>query len=260
MGKGERKERQRKHLKDRSLKSNAVTLDKLTLHKLDWLEKITVGIGLWFFLYPRPYEILLGILLVIPILGLIINGLHKPSIATLVDVSSDRDGDEDYDVADFIDFPAWMIILRVLLDFEFESIESLIIPGTIGLVIVLAILLFTHKLIEKSTRNRWWIYGSLLFNISLYSYGSTYAVNCAFDDSPPDVYPSRVLEKTISGGKHATYYVKVAPWGHHLDKEEISIARSHYEELEVGDTIKILRRQGLFNIPWYHIQRNHLKE
>ena len=35
-----------------------------------------------------------------------------------------------HDVADFIDIPAWVIILRVFLDYEFESYYSMIIPGT----------------------------------------------------------------------------------------------------------------------------------
>jgi hypothetical protein len=69
------------------------------------------------FLYPQPYEILLGVLLAIPIIGLLLNGLHKPSLATLVKISADKDGEDKHDVADFIDVAAWVILIRVLLDF-----------------------------------------------------------------------------------------------------------------------------------------------
>ncbi|MFA4868868.1 MAG: hypothetical protein WC623_11745 [Pedobacter sp.] len=33
--------------------------------------------------------------------------------------------------------------------------------------------------------------------------------------------------------------IKVAPWGHHYDKEEISVASSQYEEIQIGQMVKI---------------------
>lgn len=240
--------------------TNKVTFSKLTLHKLDWLEWITMGLAAWFFFYPKPYEILLAVLLAIPIVGLFLNGLHKPSMASLVEISANKNGDDDYDVADFIDVAAWVILIRVLLDFEFESFYSMIIPGTISCIIILTILFLTHKLIAKSTRNKWWIYASLIFNVSLYSYAGTYAANCTYDYSEPTVFETKVLNKTISRGRRrTTYYVKVAPWGHHYDEEKISVSRNQYAELNLGDSIKIDLKEGLFNIPWYYIERKQEK-
>jgi hypothetical protein len=240
----------------RSTKSNNLSFSKLTLHKLDWLEWVTIGLAAWFFIYPQPYELLLAVLLAIPIIGLLLNGLHKPSMATLVEISADKDGEDKYDVADFIDIAAWVILIRVLLDFEFESIYSMVIPGTIACIIILAILFLTHKLIENTTRNKWWIYTSLIFNVSLYSYAGTYAANCAYDYSQPTVYQTEVLNKRISKSRRSTtYYVEVAPWGHHYDNEEISVPRVQYDELEIGNKINIDLKQGLFNIPWYYIER-----
>jgi hypothetical protein len=251
-----RSERRKIIRASRKAKSNSVTFDKLTLHKLDWLEWATMGLAGWFLFFPRPYEILLGALLAIPIIGLFLNGLHRPSMATLVEISADKDGDDKYDVADFIDVAAWVILIRVLLDYEFESIYSMIIPGTIACVVILIILFLTHKLIANSTRNKWWIYTSLIFNVSLYSYAGTYAANCTYDYSEPTVYETKVLDKRIHRGSKGrrTYYVEVAPWGHHLDKEEISVAGVQYAELNVGDNIKIDFKKGLFNIPWYYIE------
>ncbi|WP_462254589.1 hypothetical protein [Ferruginibacter sp.] len=252
-----RKGQKRKIIKNsREKKSNAVTFSKLTLHKLDWLEWITIGLAIWFFIYPRPYNILLGILLAIPVIGLLLNGLHKPSMATLVEISADKNGEDKYDVADFIDVATWVILIRVLLDFEFESFYSLIIPGTITCLIILTILFLTHKLIAKTTRNKWWIYTSLIFNVSLYSYAGTYAANCTYDYSEPTIYESEVLEKTISRSRRSTtYYVEVAPWGHHYDKERISVSATQFAELNIGDKINIDLKKGLFNIPWYYIER-----
>jgi len=136
-------------------KRDEVSLSKLTLHKLDWLEWTTILLSIWFLFVGYPYELLLGILLIIPILGLILNGLHKPSMASLVEIDLDANGDYKYDVADFIDFAAWVIFLRAIIDFKYESFYSLLIPGTIAFVVILIILFATHKLIEKSNRSKW---------------------------------------------------------------------------------------------------------
>jgi hypothetical protein len=238
-------------------KPRPISLSRLTLHKLNWLEWITIVIAAWFVFYPKPYEILLGILLFIPLFGLFLNGLHKPSIATLVEVSIDKEGNEDYDVADFIDVAAIAILLRTLLDYEFESFYSLLISGTIAFCLILVVLFLTHELIEKSTRNKWWIYSSLIFNISLYSYGGTYAANCTYDYSVPEVYQTEVLDKRIHTGSKGrkTYYVEVAPWGSHYDKEEISVPSAQYDEIKIGEAIAIDLKEGLFGIPWYYIER-----
>lgn len=239
-----------------SKSKNSISLSNLTLHKLDWLEWLTICIAAWFFIYPKPYNLLLTLLLAIPIIGLLLNGLHKPSMASLVEISVDKDGDDKYDVADFIDIAAWVILIRVLKDYEFESFYSLIIPGTISCIVVLTILFLTHKLISTTTRNKWWIYSSLIFNVSLYSYAGTYAANCSYDFSTPTVYKSEVLNKTISRGRRSTTYrVEVAPWGHHYDKERISVSSKQFSELEVGDTINIDLKEGLFGIAWYFIER-----
>ncbi len=240
----------------RKEKRNNVKLSKLTFHKLDWLEYITLTIGFWFLIYPKPYGVLFTALLCMPILGLFLNGLNgRPSIASLVQISKDDKGNDKYDVADFIDFAGWMILVRVLMDYEFESFYSMIIPGTIGFVIMLVVLFTTHRFIIETTKSKTWIYLSLISNVFLYSYAATYGVNCVYDKSEPTIYNAKVVDKRISRGrKHTTYYVEVTPWGHHYDKEEISVGGEQYDEIHIGQTVKIDLKKGLFNIPWYYIE------
>ncbi len=238
-------------------KSNSkVTISKLTFHKLDWLEWTTMGLGLWFLIYPKPYIFLFTVLLIIPIIGLVLNGLTgRPSISSLVEITKKDDGSDKYDVADFIDFAALIIFLRVLIDYEFESLYSLIIPGTIAFSLMIVLLFVTHKRITETPKSKTWIYTSLVFNIFLYSYSATYGMNCVYDNSEPIVYNAEVLDKTISKGRrHTTYYIKVTPWGHHYDPEKISVPSSQYYKIQVGQTVKIDLKKGLFNISWYYIE------
>ena len=238
-------------------KRTKLKLSKLTFHKLDWLEYITLGLGFWFLIYPKPYDILFTVLLFMPILGLLLNGLTgRPSISSLVEISKDDNGNDKYDVADFIDFAAWIILLRVVKDYEFESFYSLIIPGTITFAIMLIILFTTHKLIDNTTKSKTWIYLSLIFNVFIYSYSATYGANCVYDKSEQQVYDAEVVDKREHKGSKGrrSYYVKVTPWGHHYDKEEISVSSDQFDDIQIGQTIKIDLKKGLFNIPWYYIE------
>ena len=141
-----------------------------------------MGLGFWFLIFPVPYLFLFIAMLVLPLIGLLLNGIGgRPGIASLVEISKDEDGDNKYDVADFIDFPALILMLRILIDFEFESYYSMIIPGMVACIAMTVLIFATHKLIASSTRNHTWIYLSFFFNICLYSVAATYAANCVFD-------------------------------------------------------------------------------
>ena len=230
---------------------------QLTFHQLDWLEYITLGIGTWFIVYPKPYGILFSILICIPIVGLILNGITgRPSIASLVKITKDDDGDDKYDVADFIDFAALSLLVRILIDYEFESLYSLIIPGMIAFVLMLILLFTTHSYIVKTTKSKFWIYTSLIFNIFLYSYVTTYGMNCVYDNSKPKIYKATVLDKHISTSSKGrkTYYVTVTPWGHHYDEEDISVTNEQYNTIDIGNNVDIDLMNGLFGIKWFYVE------
>jgi hypothetical protein len=232
------------------------TQPQLTFHKLDWLEWLAIVLSVWFFIFPRPYMFLFIAMLVLPLLGVLLNGIGRPSIASLVEITKDDDGDEKYDVADFIDVPAIVLMVRVLIDFEFESYYSMIIPAIMACLLMIVLLGATHKLIDQATKSKTWIYLSLIVNICLYSVAATYGANCVFDTSDADVYHAEVVDKRISKSrKNTTYYIKVTPWGHHYDKEEIRVPYSQFNSIEPGETIAIELKEGLFGIPWYYINK-----
>ncbi|MBO9563534.1 MAG: hypothetical protein J7621_12195 [Niastella sp.] len=227
---------------------------KLTLHKLDWLEWLSIGFCIWFFLYPYPYKLVFGIVLLLPIIGLMLNGLSKPSLASLVSISNKK-GETKYDLADFIELPGLIIFVRVLIDFEFESFYSILKTGTVAFILLLLLLGATHRRITNTNKNRWIIYIAVIGNIALYSYAATYGVNCVFDNSAPKVYQAKVIDKTIyHGRRHTTYYLKVEPWGHHHDPEKISVAKVQHDQTEIGQTVSIDYKEGLLGIPWYYVE------
>jgi len=230
-----------------------INFPEITIHKLDWLEKISIVLCLWLLFYPHPYKLIFTIVLSLPIIGLILNGVERPSLVSLVSISKEE-GENKYDLADFIEFPGPVILMRVLMDFEFESFYSILKVGTVGFIILLIVLFATHKIINKKYPDKSLIYLIIIGNIALYSYAATYGVNCVYDNSEPKIYYTKVIDKSISRGRrHTSYYLKVEPWGHHLDPEEIRVTREQYYETEIGQTVKVVYKKGLFNIPWYYI-------
>jgi len=227
---------------------------KVTLHKLDWLEWTAIILSMWLIFAPYPYIPLFTLVLSLPIVGLILNGISRPSLASLVSIDNEN-GKNKYDLADFIEFPGIAILVRVLRDFEFESFYSILKVGTIGFIILLILLVSTHKLVQKSHKSKWLIYLTITGNIALYSYAATYGVNCVYDLSEPKVYPAKVIDKSISRSRRSTTYnIKVEPWGHHKDPEKISVPSSKYYDIEIGQTVSIDYKDGLLGIPWYYIE------
>ena len=237
-----------------------VKLSQLTLHKLNWLEYIAIGVSCWFLFYPKPYTLVFTILILIPLIGIIINGLHKPSISSLVEITIDNKKELKYDVADFIDIAAWAILLRIVKDYNFENYRSLIFPGILSISIITIILFFTHKKIEESNRNKLWIYTSIIFNISIYSLATTYGINCVYDSSKPKIFETKITDKTITTRKSKkSYYIEIAPWGEHFEKEEILVSKSEYEEYNIGENVEIDLKEGFLYIPWFYVEKKYSK-
>jgi len=236
-----------KKTKDKKIKSK-----KIVLHKLTWLEYVAIGLSAWFLFFPHHF--LLVILLLIPVLGLFLNGLEKPSIASLVEI--DRNSKNEYDVADFIDIPAFVIFIGAFGRYELDSLTAIFIAGNFAFIAIILFLFLTHKQILESGKDKFWIYSSVIFCLFMYSYGAVVSINCAFDSSKPKVYESQIIDKQIHKGRKGrkTYYVKVLPWGHHYDAEEIKVSQSEYDHYTVNETVKIDYKEGLLGIPWYYLE------
>jgi hypothetical protein len=226
---------------------------KVKLHRLSWLEWLSIVLGLWLWIYPYPYKLAFSLVLPLPIIGLVMNGLSRPSLVSLVSISR-AEGEEKYDLADFIQFPGIVIFIRVLIDFEFESFYSILKVGSLAFILLLLILFATHKRIHAATPDKLIIYFSIISNIALYSYAATYGVNCVFDNSEPIAFPTKVIDKSISRGKHTTYYLKVEPWGHHHDPERISVPKDQYKETVIGQEVTVDYMSWLLGIPWYYLE------
>ena len=204
--------------------------------------------------YPHPYELLFTIILLLPIIGLILHGHSKPSLASLITITSTKDKGTDYETADFIVLPAIILFLRMLLDYEIENFYALLFKGAIAFIILLIAVRLLYRNIEKENKHKTLTYFVVLTNIAIYSLAAVYGINCVYDYSKPKIYKVPILNKSIYSGKHTTYYLEVESWNKPKDSEKISVPRNQYDEKRIGDTVNVAIEQGLLKVPWHFIE------
>jgi hypothetical protein len=225
----------------------------MNIHKLDWLDSLTILLCCWFLFYPRPYELLFTIILLLPIVGLVVHGHAKPSLASLVSITSNDKNGTNYNVADFIVLPAIIILLRMLLDFEIENFVDLLIKGLIVFVVLLVIILFFYRDLAKDNTHTSLIYFAVLGNLMIYSFAVVYGINCVYDKTKPEIHRVVITDKSIYSGKHTTYYFKIESWNNN-GQDKISVSKDQYNRRNVGDTVSVDEKKGLLKIPWHYIE------
>ncbi len=225
---------------------------QIIFHQLDWLEWIAIGVGLFFLFVQKPYVLLFTILLVIPIIGLILNGLNKPSIASLVEIDLRED---KYDVADFIDVAAFCILVRVLIDFNFVHLSWIIYPSMIAFVGILILLFLTHERIKNSNKSNIWIYTAVIFNLLIYSFAATSGINCVFDNSAPYQFELEIIDvwKGKTRRSRGKYYVRFKDWNNPESTRYQRISEEKFHQLESKEFVIINRKDGLLGIPWFYV-------
>ena len=222
-------------------------------HKLNWLENISIVISLWFMFYPYPfYNALLIACIFLPLFGMYLNGLNKASYVSLIEITVEKGVDIDFDMADFVSFPSMAILLRVLIDYDIEFWDHISGPLNTTMLILLIIFIFLYHTNNYPQTRKFWVYTSIIVNLSVYVFSTTFAVNAAFDSSEAIEYKTEVIKKWISDGDIKYYNIKVKPWIHESEAINIMISKSDYSKLQEKSLVYIYSFEGLLNIPWYH--------
>ncbi|WP_259070825.1 hypothetical protein HDF24_23630 [Mucilaginibacter sp. X4EP1] len=89
-----------------------------------------------------------------------------------------------------------------------------------------------------------------------YAYGCTKEINCAFDNSDPQIYNAKILAHRAHHGKRDLWYLTLSPWGPMKEIKEQEIDGWLYDHTSVGDTVKVNLKQGLLHIPWVIVKKN----
>lgn len=228
--------------------------------KLNWFLYITIGVVVWFFIWPGPRSIGFTALLCIPIVGIILNSLKsKPNITQLITTT----GRDKYDVISFIKLPAWSFLAMLLIDYQFENLygdlHKIILPGTIFFISILILLFLTHKRIEATKKSKFLAYFGVIVTIAIYSYSSILQANCVYDNTEAKIYNTNIVDKNKNCVRLNLCFrtIRIENWTDNSWKNSnrLIVSKTDYERMQIGEKIAIERRDGLLNIPRYYIKK-----
>lgn len=206
---------------------------------LSWVAGIA---SVWGWLHPRPYELAMAILAIIPGIAVILlatgGGLYQ---------MEGRRHDARADLSLPFILPGFVLALRSVWDFEFLEWLPILKLAIVGSM-VLTILLVGA---DRGMRERRLAFLVFLFLSSFYTFGAMAQTNALLDRSEGQVFQTQVLAKRISSGKSTTYYFMVDPWGPRSQPNELSVSRALYQATPVGQSVCVWLRKGSLRVPWF---------
>lgn len=87
----------------------------------------------------------------------------------------------------------------------------------------------------------------------MYSFGFTVTTNTILDRSEPQRYTASIVKKYIGSGKSQSTNFVIGPWGPVGTEETIIVPLALYKAREPGDSVTILLKSGLYDIPSYEV-------
>lgn len=206
-----------------------------------------VGIfsGLWGLFYPRPYELVIAILVFLPLVALALIACSKGIIRV-----DQNKNDPHPSLALAIMVPALALAIRSLAGlYVVRWSNALWLAIGIGALIWYATLKVDPTLATRRVGAIAWAAVALF-----YGYGAGLQANAVLDRSPSTTYEATISRKYISRGRSTSYHLRLNPWGPRQDGSSIQVARPLYDVLGPGDSVYLSLRQGAFGVQWYTVQ------
>jgi hypothetical protein len=206
-----------------------------------FLNVATVAVGAWAAFYPRPYHLVVFLLVLLPWVALAITARS----GGLFRIDSKKNDPHPNVALPFI-MPGLLLMLRVTTDMKLLDWR-----GPLYLSVALACILGTAAVIADRSLGKRRSTAVLLFVLSIsYGYGASMEANALLDHSVTSIYHARVTGKHISSGRHTSYNLYLAPWGPKQDRDVVSVSRLFYDSVRPGDDVCLALHDGFMHMPW----------
>ncbi len=211
-------------------------------------------VGLWLLLYPHPYEIITGLAYLTITIAFALVILKKGQITLFGSNLSLYPS-----VSTAILLPFGGIAVRSMLDYNISAYSPL---WTITFIItpILTFLFFKvdpslkKSVVERpSNVTKAILYFLISIPTGVFIFFIVLSINCTYDRSITQAYKVQVLsvDKHESSKRRTTYSMDVSPWKTVDESKEVRISNEYFSQLEIGDSVYIGEKKGLFSIPWY---------
>src|ERR1700722_8298626 len=203
-----------------------------------------VGLMVWAFVYPHPYELLLFVLTALPWVAVWIMA-RAPGLYTL---NAPR-GSCRPDLTLLLISPGFLLTLRALQDVQILDWHAVLV----GAVLVALVLMGSVLWALPSARDKPGLAAFTLAFVLAYVYGVVALGNAVLDRSNGSSYATTGSGKHVTSGRIRTPKLRLAPWGPRTIEEDVTVPWDLYRSASVGQTVCVLLRPGAFGIRWYRL-------
>lgn len=200
----------------------------------------------WLFFYPNPYSYALVITLCIPLVSILSIKLSKGLIRF-----DERKNSPYPSVIAALFLPAAALMLRAIVDYQADDYNRLLFLLPVTCCVLVMVLFIGSPEFDLRSKQGVVTFIGIIMLMTAYGFGVIITVNCTFDDSAPQIYHARILEKHVMRGKLTTYNLNITPWGIHTEPGEVEVDKQLYGQLSEGDEVSIYLMKGRLDIPWY---------
>lgn len=196
------------------------------------------GLGLfyWGLIYPKPYELVIGLLLFVALLAFILPNLNG------IKVKWDGSDNDHFGKTFVLIIPAASVLgIRALNDWSILSWSAFWLPFGISILCLLALYIISIKEAKLFS-------GATLIN-GVFFIGLSAGTVVVFNGILPQE-PAKIYQTTIEN-KAKGLYVTLAPWPLQLESIEVEVSKKKHSAVEVGDVVNVRVYPGAFGMPYY---------
>lgn len=196
----------------------------------------------WAFLAPRPYELVIGLLMALPWVAILLVAASRGLFRI-----DGRRNDAHPNLAAVALGPALVLALRAYFDVHLVAWTDIFVPAIIGG----AVLSLAEWAVDREVRRRPLALLALVPFALIYAGACVTLGNTLLDRSPAEIMRTTVLDKHVESGKHTTWYLTLAPWGPFREATNVTVAKDFYAAVAPRQNVCVHLRAGAFKISWF---------
>lgn len=221
---------------------------KITRSKWVGWSYMAIGMFLGFVCIPFDKNPAVVIFLILyPLAGILIMALSKGLIKF---ISNTRRSVYSF-TALGIFMPAFVLCLTGSLGYNVYQYHNAFLPAIVVCMAMFALICITG--FNKDMPSVGGQATGMMIISAIYAFGCIIQINCQFDHSAPQTVHTSIFDKHKNYNKREHYYLNLNPFSPGQDQKEIEVSSGTYNKYNMGDSIKVELKTGLFHIPWYYL-------
>ena len=207
---------------------------------------VAVAVSAWGLIAPRPYPLAMGLLALLPWLAILLlaQWRRRPEI------TEDNAARPDLFVP--LMLPGCILGLRAVLDVQ-------ILAGWVAFLaaaVIAAVMALVIRRVQSERQIALWLYLLLFIPVmGFYGYGATVLANKLFDQAPPKMYLTFVLDRSVNKiSRHIERDLRLGPWGPRKTPANVEVPRRVFDAVRVDDSVCVLLHPGAFRIAWFEVE------